>query len=113
MLDKQAQDVLMIELSPLTAIADYFVIATGSVDVHVKAIVDHVARSLRSVDGGDKPLQVEGYTNLSWVLMDYGDVVVHVFQPARREYYQLETLWGDAKVELIEDTSGGPGPNSL
>ena len=103
MLDKQAEDVMILDLRQLTAIADYFVIATGTVDVHVKAIVDHVERSLRSQKNPQKPSHIEGYSYHNWVLMDYGDVIVHVFLPQTRNYYQLERLWGDAAVERIED----------
>ncbi len=103
MLDKQAEDVMILNLRQLTAIADYFVIATGTVDVHVKAIVDHVERSLRSQKNPQKPSHIEGYRYHNWVLMDYGDVIVHVFLPQARNYYQLERLWGDAAIERIED----------
>lgn len=102
MSDKQAEDVLILDLRDLTTLADYFVIATGTVDVHLKAIVDHVERSLRSLDEAMRANHLEGYTHLRWVLLDYGDVVAHVFQPQVREYYKLEKLWGDAPVERLE-----------
>lgn len=101
--DKQAEDIVILNLSKLTTLADYFVIATGTVDVHVKAIVDHVRRSLTLLDDPVKPSHVEGYTHLSWVLLDYGDVIVHVLRPGTRDYYQLEKLWGDAPVERFAD----------
>lgn len=103
MLEKQAEDVVIIDLRKLTSLADYFVIATGSVDVHVKAIVDNVDRTLRTSNDPLKPLHVEGYTHLNWVLLDYGDVVVHVFKDDARRYYQLEQLWGDAPLERVSD----------
>ena len=103
MLDKQAEDVIILDLRKLTTLADYFVIGTGSVDVHVKAIVDNVDRSLRTAKNPLKPLHLEGYTHLNWVLLDYGDVVVHVFKEESRQYYQLEQLWGDAPIERVVD----------
>lgn len=93
----------MLDLRGLTTIADFFVIATGSVDVHTRAIVDHVERSLRKQDESIRPLSIEGRTHLNWVLMDLGDVVLHVFQRDARDYYQLEKLWGDAPTERVED----------
>lgn len=103
MLDKQAEDIVILDLRKLTSLADFFIVATGSVDVHVKAIVDHVERSIRSSAPHLKPMHVEGYSHLNWVLLDYGDVVVHVFRDESRRYYQLEKLWGDAPMERVED----------
>lgn len=105
MLDKQAEDVVILDLRELTTIADFFVIGTGSVDVHVKAIADNVDRSLRRSDDPLKPLHLEGYSHLHWVLLDYGDVVAHVFEPRSRNYYQLEGLWGDAPRIEVEDNA--------
>jgi ribosome-associated protein len=104
MLDKQAIDIVIMDLRNLTSLADYFVIATGTVDVHVKAIIDNVDRSLRSATPSQRPLHIEGYNHLNWVLLDYGDVVVHAFQPESRAFYQLEQLWGDAPIECIEES---------
>jgi ribosome-associated protein len=105
MAEKQAEDILLLNLEELSTIADYFVIATGTVDVHIKAIVDHVQQMLREGDEPRKPIHVEGYSNLYWVLMDYGDIVVHVFHPQAREFYKLEKLWGDAPLERYDSTS--------
>ena len=99
-LDKNAFDVHLLDLKKSSDVAKYFVIISGSVDVHVKAIADNIADGLR--EKGIKAWHVEGYKNLQWVLLDYVDVVVHVFQPAIREYYSLEKLWGDAPLEIIE-----------
>ncbi len=103
--DKQAEDVLVLDLRDLSTIADYFVIATGSVDVHVKALVDHVDLSMRTGNPPARPSHLEGYSNLYWVLMDYGVVIVHILQPQAREYYKLEKLWGDAPTEVISSIS--------
>ncbi|HPC36998.1 MAG TPA: ribosome silencing factor [Candidatus Marinimicrobia bacterium] len=99
-IDKKARDVIILDLRPLTSITDYFVICTGEVDQHVKAIVDEIDNRLRPAE---KPWHIEGYQHLSWVLMDYVNVVVHVFNPETREYYNLERLWGDATTEKIAD----------
>ncbi|MBS1262450.1 MAG: Ribosomal silencing factor RsfS [Calditrichaeota bacterium] len=104
-LEKQAEDVLVLDLRELTTIADYFVIVTGTVDVHLRAIIDHVERELRRLEEPIKPLHVEGYTHLNWVLVDLGEVVLHAFQPEARRYYQLEQLWGDAPTERLENVA--------
>ena len=100
--DKKARDVVIIDLRPLTSITVYFVICTGAVDQHVKAIVDEIDDRLRPAE---KPWHIEGYQHLSWVLMDYVNVVVHVFNPEARAYYNLERLWADADTEMISDDS--------
>ena len=103
MLDKHAKDVSIMDLRGLTSVTDFFVIGTGDSPVQVKAIVDHVDDSLRK--GGDKPYHIEGYDAFSWVIVDFVDVVVHIFSPASREYYGLERLWADAKVSEVTDPS--------
>ncbi len=87
----------------MTSITDYFVIATGNSDTQVKAIVDHIREEL---EPEVKPWHTEGYDELRWVLLDFVDVVVHIFQRQVREYYDLERLWADAESETIaeEDT---------
>lgn len=106
--DKKAQDILLLKLKTINSFTDYFIIATGSVDVHLKAIVDHVENSLASHAESIHPAHVEGKTNLFWVLLDFGDVVLHLFTPEARSYYQLETLWGDVPSELINDSTTNP-----
>ncbi|MFH1214705.1 MAG: ribosome silencing factor [Candidatus Neomarinimicrobiota bacterium] len=100
--DKKARDILLLDLRQLTSITDYFVICTGEVGPHVKAIVDEIDMQLRP---DEKPWHTEGYQHLSWVLMDYVNVVVHVFNPEAREYFNLEKLWADAPAEKITDES--------
>lgn len=99
-LDKNAFDILLLDLRKSSDVTNYFLIISGSVDVHVKAIADNIIGGLKEKD--IKAWHVEGYKNLQWVLLDYVDVVVHIFQPAIREYYSLEKLWGDAPGEKIE-----------
>jgi ribosome-associated protein len=98
-LDKRAYDVKILDLKELYPVCDYFVICSADVDVQVKAIADHVRDSLSREDC--KCWHREGYDGLRWVLLDYVDVVVHIFLKEIREFYALETLWGDAPTEEI------------
>lgn len=99
-LDKSGLDIKIIDLRKFSDVADYFVVCSGSVDVHVKAIADNIIDKLR--DKGIKVWHKEGYQALNWVLLDYVSVVVHIFQPSTRERYALEKLWGDAPFEMVE-----------
>jgi ribosome-associated protein len=94
-LERKAQDVVSLDLRGISSATDFFLLATGTSDVHVKAIADHVLDELRKE--GIRPNHVEGLQGGHWILIDYIDLVVHVFHPATREFYQLEELWGDAK----------------
>lgn len=99
-LEKNAFDILLLDLRNSSDVAKYFVIISGSVDVHVKSISDNIKAGLR--EEGIRAWHSEGYKNLQWVLLDYVDVVVHIFQPEIREYYSLEKLWGDAPGEKLD-----------
>lgn len=92
--DRKAEELRVLELGAVTHFTDYFVVCSGSSRRQVQAIADAVERSLR--DQGVKPTHVEGYGTGQWVLLDYGDVVTHVFQEDRRLFYGLEKLWADA-----------------
>lgn len=92
--DKKAFDILLLEVSSITSMADYFVIASGESKRQMKACTEYIDESLSAK--GEKPHHLEGITNLEWVLMDYGDVIVHLFDKEARLYYGLERLWGDA-----------------
>jgi ribosome-associated protein len=94
-LDKKAHDVLILHIAPFTSLADYLVICSGDSDRQVRAISDHVHQMLSGL--GIKPLSVEGLSTSQWILMDFGDVVAHVFRSDVREHYGLEKLWNDAK----------------
>lgn len=97
---KKASDVVLLDLSPVTDVCDYFLVCTGDNARQVDAIVDEVREKV-SANCGVSPLSCEGREGLSWVLLDYGSVVVHVFRPETRDYYRLESLWADApRVEL-------------
>lgn len=94
--ERNAEDVVVLDVSELTSFADAFVVASGSSDRNVRAIVDAVVDAAARF--GERPLGVEGYAEGRWVLVDLVDVIVHVFLPAVREEYQLERLYADAPV---------------
>lgn len=99
--DKKADDVEVLDLSALSDVCDYFVLATGSNTRLVDAVVDEVEEKVAKACG-EKPFSIEGRDRKDWILMDYGSVVVHVFTPEARDYYRLEKLWGDAPVLNLE-----------
>ncbi len=103
---KKAQDIEAIGIKDLSIIADYFVIASGSSSTQVKALADEVEYKLKT-DYGIEPQRVEGYRSSTWVLVDYGNVIVHVFYGETREFYSLERLWTDGERlsldELLQD----------
>ncbi len=103
MFEKKAEEVRLIDLRGLTSVTDCFVVCTGTSDIHVKAIADNIRSRLE--ESGQRPHHVEGYAGLSWILLDYIDVVVHVFQPRARDFYDLERLWGDATITPLYDES--------
>lgn len=100
-IEKKALDVQILDLRKLTTITDFFVVCHGESPVQVKAICDHIQEKM--TEDEIRVWHREGYTNLNWVLLDYVDVVVHIFLPDAREFYGLERLWGDAPVEKIMD----------
>lgn len=100
--DKLARDIVVLDVSAVLAIVDLFVIAHGGTDRQVRAIVEQIEEVVAE-RCGTKPLRVEGLDNYTWVLMDYGAVVVHVFAEETRRYYELERLWGDmARIDWQE-----------
>lgn len=98
---KKGFDVRVLDLRNITSIADYFVICSADSDTQVKAIAEAVEDDLR--DHGIKCWHSEGFKGLNWVLLDYSDIVIHVFKQDSRNYYNLEKLWGDAPTEILED----------
>ena len=94
--DKKGQDIKIIDIHNVSVIADYFVIASGTNSNQVQAIVDNVEEQLGRAVFEAK--QIEGNRNSSWILMDYGDVIVHVFDEENRLFYDLERIWRDGKV---------------
>lgn len=106
-LEKKAEDTVLLDLRRISPIADFFVVCSGTSDVQVKAIADSVIEGCQKA--GIEIYNVEGYESLNWVLIDLIDVVLHVFQPATRNYYQLERLWGDAPKESFDYEEEGEG----
>ena len=99
--DKKAIDLVELDLRGVLGYTDYFVIATGGTDRQVKAIHDRIHEHMKK-DHGLLPRRVEGLGESSWILMDYLDVIVHVFTPDAREYYRLEQLWGEAPKRTVQ-----------
>ena len=92
--DNHAEDIVILDLRGLSAVADFFVIGTGTSDRQMRAIADQIEEYGRTV--GQSVYSISGYDNATWVLVDYVDVVIHLFDADRRQYYDLELLWGDA-----------------
>ena len=102
MQDKKASDIVVLNLKELkNAVADYFIICSANSDTQLEAVARSVDEEIEKVTG-ESPWQTEGRTNREWVLLDYVDVVVHVFLRDRRKFYALEELWGDANISYIE-----------
>lgn len=98
LLMKKAEDVRVINVSDLTIIADYFVIASGRSDVHVKSLCDEVQKYM--FEAGASQLRLEGYREGRWIVVDYGDILIHIFHRNEREFYGLERLWTDGTNSL-------------
>ncbi len=101
LLSHKAEDLIVIDLRQTADFVDYFIICTGTSDVHVRALSDAVTEGLKTE--GQRPYQVEGYDVRKWILIDLFDIVVHIFQQESRQFYGLERLWRDAPIERIED----------
>ena len=97
-LDKKAEHILSIDVKKLTSITDYFVICSADTDIQVKAIADSIRKNT-----DHKPIRIEGYTQFNWVLLDYIDVIAHIFRTTERNYYNLERLWADAPTSEYTD----------
>lgn len=105
--EKKAGDIVVLDVADLLVVTDYFVICTGGTDRHVRTIAEEVEFALKQA--GVPPIGVEGETEGKWILIDFADVVVHVFQQAERDFYRLEKLWSEApRLELPDDVTG-PG----
>lgn len=98
--NKKAMDIDLIETKELTIVSDYFIIANGTSNTHVRALADEVEEEMKKL--GVEPEHIEGRAT-GWILLDYGCVLVHVFDPQSRQYYNLERLWGDAARVDISD----------
>ena len=101
--DKKALDIVTIDMRKVSSVCDYFVIASGASTTQVRAIADHISRKLR--EKGERLWHIEGEREALWVLLDYGDVVVHIFLEETRRFYDLERLWGDAPQARYKEPS--------
>ena len=108
MRDKKATEALILHVAPLTSVADYLVIGSADSDRQAGAIADHVTSSLSR--SGTKPLSIEGARSAQWILIDFGDVIAHIFREDMREHYALERLWADAKRVAIPDGPSATKP---
>ena len=95
----KAEDVQMFNVTEMTTVTDYMIVSSGTSNRHVRSIAAHVVEGLREV--GVKPLGSEGKEHGEWVLIDYGDVVLHVMQPQTRDFYQLEKLWSPEVKDML------------
>ena len=99
--DKKAEDIKVMNIGEITVLADYFIIAGGTNRNQVQAMADNVEECLGRA--GFQPKQIEGYQEANWILLDYGDVVVHLFDKENRRFYDLERIWMDGKLTSAED----------
>jgi ribosome-associated protein len=105
--DKKALDIVALDISQVCSFADYFLLCTGDSSRQIQAIAEEVREKLQA--GGYRPAHVEGYDHAEWILLDYLDLVVHVFSKQARDYYDLERLWRDAKVLDVGKALGVSG----
>ena len=103
MLDKKATEIQIINVSKLTSLTDYFIICSSDSEPKTKAIMNHIKDKVHE-KYDIKPLHLEGFENLEWVLLDYVSIVVNIFSKEKREYYNIERLWADAKITLIKES---------
>jgi ribosome-associated protein len=106
--DNRGRDIVVLDMRELTAIFDYFVLATGTSRRQLHAISEEIDRTLEK-EMGDRRLGIEGYQESRWILLDYGDVVIHLFDAEARAYYAIEDLWGQAKRVPFEPRTSRPG----
>lgn len=99
--EKKGEDIKILEISEISILADYFIIASGSNSSQIQAMVDNVQEKLHQSDCTMKRL--EGNRNSSWILMDYGDLVIHIFDKEDRLFYDLERIWSDGKEVSVEE----------
>jgi len=105
--DNKANDIVVLNLQPVTDMTDFFVVASGTSDTHVRSVAEKVIEELKKE--GTSVHHVEGLQQGRWVLLDYVDFVVHLFHPTLRQFYQLERLWGDAEVVAVLPNEGAAG----
>lgn len=100
-LEKKGQDIHLLEVGQVSIVADYFLLGTGNTAVQVHSICDHLLESMKKA--GHQALRVEGYREGWWVVLDYGGLVIHIFQPDARIFYDLERLWSEAPLVKLDE----------
>ena len=101
MLEIKALDIIIIDVRKITTLTDFFVVCTSNSQPQTRAITDHINQKMK--EEGVKSWHIEGYENLDWVLVDYINIVVHIFSKDAREYYELERLWADGNITKVQD----------
>jgi ribosome-associated protein len=107
--EKKGYEVVILDLRGLTSMADFFVICSADSEPQIRAITEHIRDQL--LQQAIKPWHIEGQASSSWILLDFIDVVVHIFKPEARDFYGLERLWGDAPRKSIEEENDAAGPD--
>tara|TARA_B100000902_G_scaffold399851_1_gene473010 strand:+ start:3627 stop:4001 length:375 start_codon:yes stop_codon:yes gene_type:complete len=102
-LDKHGSEIKIINVSKLTSLTDYFIICSSDSNPKTKALINHIIDNIKN-EFDLKPLNSEGIENLDWVLLDYINIVVNIFSPEKRNYYNIEKLWGDAEITIIKES---------
>ncbi len=101
-LERKAEEIVILSVKDLSSVTDYFVICSGNSDRQIRSLADHVGQKLKKE--GVFPLGIEGERSGSWILMDYGDVILHIFYGPVREFYDIEGLWSDAPKMVIDES---------
>ena len=101
MLEKKALDILIMDVRKITTLTDFFVVCTSESEPQTRALTDHINERMK--EAGVKSWHTEGYQNLEWVLIDFVNIVVHIFSKKAREYYEFERLWADGKITTVKD----------
>jgi ribosome-associated protein len=109
--DKKAHDIVALDISGIASFASYFLLCTGDSSRQMQAIADEVEKRLKEI--GIRPSHVEGYQNSEWILLDYQDMVIHIFSKSARVYYDLERLWRDGKKIDISELLEPPAPKPV
>ena len=99
--DRKGYDIKIIDLKGISSLTDYFIICSSDSDPQTRAITNHIKKDLSKIK--IKPFQIEGLTHMDWILMDYFNIVIHIFKKETREFYDIERLWADAKIKEIKN----------
>jgi len=100
--EKKGKNIVIVDMTALNAVCSYFVICEGTSNTHIAAITDSISDYVKKTTG-EKPFAMDGMNNATWVVMDYGSILVHVFERESRAFYKLEHLWSDAKLTALPD----------